>query len=118
MAESGPAREVVERLLKAEAQATARLAEADARARETLERAAEEADRGRAQAAQQAAREHEDSLERARREAETASAARLEQVTRRWRTVADASGPRIDDAARRVVAWVCAESAGPDEGGG
>lgn len=115
MAESGRAREVVERLLKAEGQATARLAEADAQARQTLERAAREAERRRAQAGERAEREHEDSLERTRRDAGAESAARLQQVEAHWRELSDAARRRTHGAARRVAAWVCGEADRPDQ---
>lgn len=111
MPESGRAREVVDRLLRAEGRATARLAEADARARERLEQAARDAQRRRVEAGERAQRDHEDSLERARYAAEAQAAARLERVEASWRALADASRPRLAGAVERVVAWVCGEGA-------
>lgn len=117
MPESGRAREVVERLLKAEGQATARLAEADSHAQEHLEEAAREADRRRTQAGERAEREHEDALERARSEARAESATHVERTEVRWRRLADAVRPHVDVAAERVVAWVCGEDGGAEQAG-
>ena len=109
MAESGRAREVVERLLKAESRATARLAEAEEHARDRLRQAAREADRRRATAGEEAERDHEGGLERARRDADAKAASHVEEIEARWRLLADAAATRVDDAAARVVAWVCGE---------
>lgn len=108
MAETDRAQEVVRRLLDAEKGAQARLTEAEERSRERLAAAREEAERLLQEARRRAEEERQTALATAHEGGESEAHGRIEETLDVWRRRTEEAEPRLADATRAVVDWVCA----------